>query len=287
MPMTRRHHGTGGKGYRHQELLYDPDLPAPTHAERAHTLVASVGVGTLCTLTAEPAGHPYGSFVTYGIDGAEPVFLTSSLAEHTRNLEADPRCSLLVAAPGEGDPLARARVTLVGTTQKLTQEAQDSARSAFLGKHPGARFYADFDDFAFWRMHTESIRYIGGYGRMSWVQIDAWRTSEPDPLWEAAGGIISHMNADHPDALVLLCRAFSKATDTREATMVSVDRYGLEMSADTEAGPRPIRVAFEQGLASAKDARSAIVSLVKQARSALSDDANPASNQDEKRGTKH
>ena len=40
--------------------------------------------------------------------------LISALAEHTRNLRADPRCSLLVAEEGDGNPLARGRVTLLG-----------------------------------------------------------------------------------------------------------------------------------------------------------------------------
>ena len=45
------------------EPLYDANIPTPTHAERARTLVAQISTGTLCTLAIEPAGCPYGSFV--------------------------------------------------------------------------------------------------------------------------------------------------------------------------------------------------------------------------------
>ena len=94
------------------ELLYDANIPTPTHAERARTLVAQISIGTLCTLAIEPEGYPYGSFVTVAIDGSDgnPVFLISALAEHTKNLERDARASLLVAEGGAVDRLrVRAR----------------------------------------------------------------------------------------------------------------------------------------------------------------------------------
>ena len=56
------------------EPLYDVNVPTPTHAERARTLVAGIATGTLCTIAVEPAGYPYGSFVTVAFDGGNPVF---------------------------------------------------------------------------------------------------------------------------------------------------------------------------------------------------------------------
>src|SRR4026208_2033595 len=93
------------------ELLYDANIPTPTHAERARTLVAQISTGTLCTLALEPEGYPYGSLATVAFDGGNPVFLISGLAEHTKNLERDPRASLLVAESGAADPLAHGRGT--------------------------------------------------------------------------------------------------------------------------------------------------------------------------------
>src|SRR5688572_10843745 len=93
------------------EPLYDTNIPTPTHAERARTLVARISTGTLCTLALEPEGYPYGSFVTVAFDGGDPVFLISGLAEHTKNLKRDPRASLLLAEAGAADPLANGHVT--------------------------------------------------------------------------------------------------------------------------------------------------------------------------------
>ena len=248
--------------------LYDVDVPTPSHAERARTLVAQMTTGTLCTLAVEPAGYPYGSFVTVAFDNGDPVFLVSTLAEHTRNLQRDPRASLLVAEGGSEDPLANSRVTLLGPCGQVEGDG-GGARTAFLATHPNAAYYADFRDFAFWRLQVESIRYIGGYGRMSWVEAAAWHAAEPDPLAVTAAGIIAHMNDDHADAMVLYCKAFSKATDITAASMTGVDRYGFEMSAVTADGPRPVRLAFADPVGTPDEVRAALVAMLKDARAQL------------------
>jgi len=253
-----------------EELLYDPNVPTPTHGERARTLVSSITTGTLCTIAREPAGFPYGSFVTFAMDGAAPVFFVSELAEHTKNLRADARASLLVAEGGEDDPLANGRVTLIGRVRVLGAGAErDAAKEAYLATHPNTAYYIDYKDFAFWRLEVESLRYIGGYGRMSWVDLDEWQRGEPDPIAKHAEAIISHMNEDHGDAMVTYCKAFSRAGDTTAATMTGVDRYGFEMSAETGKGPRPIRLPFSAPIATPEDARREMVQLVRQARERL------------------
>jgi putative heme iron utilization protein len=250
------------------EPLYDVDIPAPTHAERARTLVAKISTGTLCTLALEPEGYPYGSFVTVAFDNGNPIFLISGLAEHTKNLERDPRASLLVAEGGSADPLANGRVTMLGPCTRVGVD-RDSARAAFFSAHPNSTYYADFRDFAFWKLHVDSVRYIGGYGRMSWISKAEWQAAEPDPLASSAAGIMAHMNSDHVDAMVLYCKAFSKATEVTSASMTDVDRYGFEMSAMTAQGPRPVRLAFAKSVITPEEARAALISMVKDARSKL------------------
>jgi len=250
------------------EPLYDVNIPTPTHAERARTLVAQISTGTLCTLAIEPAGYPYGSFVTVAFENGNPIFLISALAEHTKNLERDGRASLLVAEGGSADPLANGRVTMLGPCTRVEGEG-GSARAAFLAAHPNSTYYAGFRDFAFWKLDVSSVRYIGGYGRMSWISQREWQTAEPDPLGRSGASIIAHMNADHADAMVLYCKVFSKATEITVASMTGIDRYGFEMSAKTKDGPRPVRLAFATPVTTPEDARAALVSMLKDARSKL------------------
>jgi putative heme iron utilization protein len=231
-------------------------------------LVAQISTGTLCTLALEPEGYPYGSFVTVAFDNGNPIFLISGLAEHTKNLERDPRASLLVAEGGSADPLANGRVTILGPCTRV-EGACGSARAAFFAAHPNSSYYADFRDFAFWKLHVDHVRYIGGYGRMSWISKADWRAAEPDPLGPSAADMIAHMNADHADAMVLYCKAFSKATEITSASMTGVDRYGFDISAMTPKGPRPVRLAFDKPVSTPEEVRAALISMVKDARSKL------------------
>src|SRR5437762_6152283 len=93
-----------------------PPVPEPAYDERARTLVHLGETGTLATLSRRHPGHPFASIMPYALDAeGRPLFLISSMAMHTQNLEADGRASLLVTQPGtSGDPLAAGRVTLMG-----------------------------------------------------------------------------------------------------------------------------------------------------------------------------
>jgi heme iron utilization protein len=251
------------------EPLYDVNIPTPTHAERARTLVARIVTGTLCTLALEPEGYPYGSFVTVAFDDGNPIFLISGLAEHTKNLKRDPRASLLVAESGCADPLANGRVTMLGPCTRVAGEDCGSARAAFLSAHPNSAYYAEFRDFAFWKLQVDHVRYIGGYGRMSWISKADWQAAEPDPLGPSAAGVMAHMNADHTDAMVLYCKAFAKASEITSASMTGIDRYGFELSAMTPQGPRPVRLAFAKPVNTPDDVRAALIAMVQEARSRL------------------
>ncbi|MDP9005573.1 MAG: DUF2470 domain-containing protein [Actinomycetota bacterium] len=248
-----------------------PAAPEPSHAERARTLVTGANRGTLSTLATDPAGYPFGSVATYALDdGGAPLLFVSLMAEHTHNAERDPRASLLVAEPvAEGhDPLAAGRVTLVGDLAPVPGEARAWVRDRYLAANPSAGYYIDFGDFAFYRLAPRAIRYVGGYGRMSWVDAGDYAGAEADPLAGVAGAVVAHMNADHAEALALVCRHQGARPDTTEATMCGVDRYGFEVVASTPAGPRPLRVGFPRRLATSEEVRAALVAMVAEARSA-------------------
>jgi heme oxygenase (biliverdin-IX-beta and delta-forming) len=264
--MAKETHGRPAGGSEPSTL---GSVASPSHAERARTLLASTSTGTLCTLAREPAGYPYGSLITFGLDGGEPVFLISELAEHTRNLREDSRASLLVAETRAGDPLALGRVTLLGSCAPASEAEAQGAREAYLARHPGAAGYADFADFSFWRLAVSGVRYIGGYGRMSWVEVEAWRSAQPDPIAPDAAAILAHMNQDHADALPLYCRAFSNLEGISQVSMTGIDRLGFEMSVTTPSGTQTLRLPFSAPIADKTDARKALVALLKDARARL------------------
>jgi heme iron utilization protein len=252
--------------------------PEPSHAERCRTLVASASRGALSTLAADPAGYPYGSVASFGLDDrGNPLFFVSLMAEHTQNAMRDPRGSLLVTepVPDGADPLASGRVTLMGLLSTVADEDRPMARERYLAANPTSAYYIDFGDFTFYRLDVESIRYVGGYGRMSWVDAAAYADAEADPLAAAAAGIIEHMNADHAEAQVLFCRHLLDRPDTTEASMSAVDRYGFEMIAVSPAGRAAVRLGFPDECTTGDQVRQAMVALVAAARAAAPASGSP------------
>jgi len=232
--------------------------------------VAGANRGVLSTVALDPAGYPFGSVATYAIDEAgRPIVFVSTMAEHTRNAAADPRASLIVTEdfPDGSDPLAAGRVTLIGDLLEVAGDERPAVRERYLDANPSSAYYIDFGDFSFWRLEVKSVRYVGGYGRMSWVAAGDYAGSEADPLaGEAAAGILEHMNADHGDSLVLMAQVLGGRADASEAVMTAVDRYGFDVVVGGPAGRAALRLGFEEPVASAAAVRPAMIRLVEQAR---------------------
>jgi putative heme iron utilization protein len=242
---------------------------APSHAERCRTLVQEAKSAALATVARDPAGFPYASLVTVAFDDkGRPLFLLSTLAEHTSNLLANRRASALVTEPlGTHDqPLALGRVTILGDCVEVTAEEKLGARETFLAAQPGARYYVDFKDFAFFRLEPLALRYVGGFGRMSWVTAEDYRSARPDPLASAASTILTHMNDDHAPAVLDYAIVLAGIPDASSATLTAVDQYGFELAAKTPNGPRAARIAFDEPVESTDGVRRAMVVLAKRAR---------------------
>lgn len=250
----------------HANSMPPSDVPEPTYAERARTLLANETLGTLSTHSIKHAGFPFGSVMPYALtnDGAL-IFLISGMAIHTQNVLADPRASLLVMQSGNAsDPLGMARVTLMGTVTRIDDVPED-IRDLYLERHPNARHWVGYSDFAFFRLDVTHVYFVGGFGAMGWIAKDDYTLAEADPLADASAGIIEHMNADHGEALREIARHFANI-DAEEATMVSCDRLGFAVRLRTAEGMKGRRIAFPEEVRSAADARRVLVAMVKQAR---------------------
>jgi putative heme iron utilization protein len=242
-------------------------IPEPSYAERARTLLHLGRVGSLSTLSRKRPGFPFGSLMPYALDNqGRPLFLISTMAMHTQNLQQDARGSLLVTQPeAEGDPLGAARVTVVGNAATLAAPEVADARALYLERHPNSKYWVDFDDFSFFRMDVVDVYYVGGFGVMGWVAAPDYGGAHADPLADAAAGILQHMNADHQDALILLAQVFA-GTAAQEAVMTAVDRLGFHVRMKTEEGMKGARIAFPGEVTTPGETRKMLVDMVQQAR---------------------
>lgn len=203
-------------------------MKIPTHAP-LH-LLHQVPAGTLATHAREPHGFPYPTLLPFATDARHrPVILVSRLAEHTRNLQGDPRAGFLVAQASGEDVLSAARMTLIGLFEP-SGDAEKSADSAlarrYVRYHPDAARYLALGDFNFWTLHVERLRYIGGFGAMGWLDGTDLDALEPLP-------------ADEEDALIQCAETHPSR---REGfALLGVDRHGADFRID---GQR-IRHVFE------------------------------------------
>jgi hypothetical protein len=242
-------------------------VPEPSFAERARTLMHSGRIGSLSTLSRKQPGFPFGSLMPYALDDqGRPIFLISTMAMHTQNLQADPRASLFMTEPdASGDPLGSSRVTLIGSVIKIPEAELAVAREVYLKGYPDSKYWVDFDDFFFYRMDVLDIYYVGGFGVMGWVAASEYSEAEPDPLVESRSEIIRHMNADHQDALILVAKRFA-GIEAQEANMTSVDRLGFHVRLKTQDGVRGARIGFLREVRNPTQTREVFVEMLQQAR---------------------
>ena len=244
-----------------------PAVAEPSFAERARTLLYLGRIGSLSTLSRKQPGFPFGSVMPYGLDDhGHPIFLISTMAMHTQNLQANPHASLLVTQPdASGDPLGASRVTLLGNVLPVPEPNVAEARELYLARNANSKYWVDFEDFSFYRMDVVDVYYVGGFGVMGWVSASEYYRGQPDPLADAATDIIQHMNTDHGNALILLARAFA-GIESQEVAMTSVDRLGFHVRMKTQDGTRGARVAFLREVGSPAEARNVLMDMVQQAR---------------------
>jgi putative heme iron utilization protein len=225
----------------------------------AKRLLRTARFAALATLT--PEGGPMATRVALAtlIDGA-PVFLTSDLSAHTAALSRDPRCALLVGEPGKGDPLAHPRMTLYGRAERMAREADGDARRRFLARHPKSALYADFGDFAFWRVAISGADFNGGFGKAHALAPDDLAPKvDWSALAETEGSAVAHMNADHAEAVDHYARICGGAG--AGWTLTAIDPEG----ADLVRGDEVRRLEFMTPVRDAAGLRAALVALARRA----------------------
>lgn len=220
----------------------------------ARRLLRAARVGTLAT---SASGQPFATLVTPACaPDLAILLLLSGLSEHTRHLRADQRCSVLVCGAAEGaNPQTAPRLTLTGVAETV---ADGALKARFLAVHPYASLYADFGDFALWRIRPLGGLYVGGFARAARL-----RAAELAPADDAVAAlaaaeaeIIAHCNADHPDALAVI------AGSAGAWRMVTADVDGCDLALEEHV----VRVHWSAPVADAGDVRRELIRLARAGR---------------------
>ncbi len=218
--------------------------------------------GVLSTISQRVEGYPFGSVAPFILDHTGcPVILISTLAEHTKNIDADSRVSLIVQ-PYSPDMQIAGRVTLLGRALRLADKSELGPR--YLRFHPQAESYFAMHDFNFYRIEPVRIRYIGGFGKIHWVEPAQYLLPD-SPLAAQENGILEHMNSDHGENLRAYCRHVH-GIEATQASMIGIDPDGFDLRCGEQADARLLRFDFATPIADAQQARQALVTLAEAAR---------------------
>lgn len=231
----------------------------------ARTLTRLARHGALAVV--EPgSGAPLASRVAVATDhDGAPLILVSTLAAHTGALLADPRCSLLLGEPGKGDPLAHPRIAIACQAQRVERDDPRRERIArrFLARNPKARLYADFPDFAYFRLEPDGASLNGGFARAYVLTRGQLLTGgNVDAIAEAESGAVAHMNGDHADAIARYAVHYGKSDIRQGWTMTGIDVDGF----DLVCGDHALRIFFEKPLETPSDMHRVLVEMAAAAR---------------------
>ncbi|KAJ4894193.1 Pyridoxamine 5'-phosphate oxidase family protein [Raphanus sativus] len=222
-------------------------LPRPSLAVR--NLLEQARFAHLCTVMSKMhhrrEGYPFGSLVDFAPDRmGHPIFLFSPLAIHTRNLLAEPRCSLVVQIPGWSG-LSNARVTLFGDVYPLSEDEQEWAHKQYIAKHPHG-LSEQWGNFHYFRMQNISdIYFIGGFGTVAWVDVKEYEALQPDKIAVDGGEHnLKELNAIFSKPLRELLSSESEVDD---AALISIDSKGIDVRVRQGAQFNVQRLPFEEG----------------------------------------
>ena len=229
------------------------------NAQEARLMLRAHRYGVLSTLSKKFDGYPFGSITPYLVDhDGSLLILISTLAEHTKNILHDPRVSMITHDQRDPHIQTQGRVTVLGNAEQ--EPGREQAGLRYLRYFPEAGSYFAMHDFSFYRIRPMAIRYIGGFGRIHWVDMENYAV-QPYPLIEEESGVIAHMNSDHQDTMRNYCSHFHQCT-ALDVAMLGIDIDGFDVRADDQV----LRFDFAQPVTDAQQARTVLVEMARAAK---------------------
>lgn len=240
-------------------------LPNPydLHTEM-FKLLTHEGDGALSTISIDVEGYPFGSVTPYCLDSEfRPNILISTIAQHTRNIMANPKVSLLISENDEKtNKQAKARLTYIGDAEKV--EDDTAIKQRYLSYFPAAKDYFATHGFSFYRIRPQRLRFIGGFGKIYWIEKDSLTLTNLFTADEE-NKIVSHMNEDHGGNLRDYARYYMKHEfkDGDLIRMCGLDQFGVDLAVNESKQ----RIEFPNVITEASEARGVFVTMARDAKS--------------------
>ncbi|XP_022718887.1 uncharacterized protein LOC111277044 isoform X1 [Durio zibethinus] len=246
--------------------------------EEIRTLLDQSTRGMLSTFSQKHEGYPSGSAVDFACDAnGSPILAVSTMAVHTKDLLANPKCSLLVVR----DPEDRTDlvITLHGDAIAVSEKDQAAVRTAYLAKHPNAFWIensaytsimkVDFGDFQFMHIEPKVVRYVSGVATAllgsGEFSKEEYQDSKVDPIAQFSKPVASHMNKDHAEDTKVIVQ-FATSIPVDYAYMLDLDSLGFNVKAGYQGNTFKLRIPFPRRAENRKDVKTLIVEMLQAAQ---------------------
>jgi len=230
--------------------------------QSAVSLLNSKDSGILSTISLKLGGFPFGSVVPYCLDEkGQLIILISTIAEHTKNISNDNRCSITIVS-GEHDVQANGRLCIIGNMEKVNTDDK-LVQEKYYRHFPNSKTYGNTHNFSFYCLKPISFRYIGGFGAIHWIEPSNFLIENPFH-GASEDRIVNHMNEDHLKDLISYCTHLKKMTLSEEDVirMVGIDSLGF----DVFVNDKKIRFDFAEPISNSTEARERLVELSNQSK---------------------
>ena len=233
------------------------------HEKEATAFYRSDKIAILSTISKQHNGYPFGSFVTYVSGWDRTIFLyLSDLADHTKNLKKDHRSCITIYKKNEsGDVQNSARLTLIGDLKKVQDKVYEACKERFHNFFPESKAYEQMHDFNLYQISITQARWIGGFGKISWLNPKNWKTVSVD-WFGSEKNMIDHMNEDHSNTIQSALHAEHDIKD-KKAVMIglSIDGYYIRSKSNV------FFINFDYPVFTSKEYRNILIELSKKYRS--------------------
>ena len=227
----------------------------------AKTLVRQQHSAVLSTHSQSVEGYPFGSIVPYFMTPeGDLIIYISQIAQHTRNIKGNHKVSMTVFDNLADDSQASGRVTLLGDAHLIEDE---SVKAQYFSLFKQAEAYQQTHDFMFYKIIQKRVRYIGGFGKIHWINQEDWQLDVSN--WQQASkGIVEHMNKDHQEAMQLII-AHQFNIEAQQVSMLSAFCEGVHLQGDNNIYYWP----FDNTCLTSTQVREQLVKATHDARAGL------------------
>ena len=232
----------------------------------AKRLVRTLNSGVLSTISKNLQGYPFGSVTPFMSDSECALYIyISDIAQHAKNIREDARVSVTIYHQAErGDQNEEGRVTFVGDATIVEGDQHEEQLQRYVTLFPEAKKYTEAHDFHLWKIDVKRVRYIGGFGKIFWLEKDEWIAGGSPWDLQSEMGMVNHMNEDHQDAMEAILAHHTGLVDA-DVLMSGVLTDGCYL----QTHQKNVFIPFPFVCESSTDVRKALVALTKDARMAI------------------